>query len=223
MSEAESARFFARLRRRNQVLRCMPWLAEIRDSWHLARGVHRWRASGLPTPAPHPIKRALLVQEGRRIKADTLVETGTFTGDTVRYCQKAFPKIFSVEVQPDLAAIADERFRGDPGVVILAGDSARLLPEIMPQLTGAVVFWLDGHFMAGASGRGAEDCPIYAELRVIAARKPERFSIVIDDLRLFGTDPAYPTLDALQSVMATDFPELGWETSLDIVWCRWRA
>jgi len=217
----ESKRFTFRLRRRNKIYRWLPLVADLRDGWELARSVRKWRESGLPSPAPHPIKRALIVQEGRRIRADTLVETGTFTGDTVRFCQKAFQRIYSVEVQAELATIAAQRFSADPGVMVLQGDSAKLMPEIVAGLTGSVVFWLDGHYMGGASGRGDRDCPIFDELKAIAAKKPRRFSIIIDDLRLFGTDPAYPSLDSLHSTITNEFPELGWETALDIVWCRW--
>lgn len=221
--EQASKNFYRKLGRRNALYKALPWLAEWREGRRLVQEMRGWRTAGLPTPAPHPLKRALLIQEGKRIQADTLVETGTYTGDTVWFCRPAFRHIYSIEVQPDLAAAAKQRFAGDPGVHIECGDSPSVLPGILANSTGRVLFWLDGHYSGGPTGKGAASCPIFDELAAIAGAKPSVFSIVIDDLRLFGTDDAYPPLSEVRAVISRSFPELGWSTYLDMIWCPWIA
>jgi len=209
-----------RLRFRNTVLHFFPFLAEIKEAISLAKSYKKWRTSGLPIPAPHAIKRALLMQEGLRIEAKNFVETGTFTGDTVRFMQNRFKNIYSIEIQPELAMLSKDRFRSDSSVKIIEGDSATFLGEILEDLTGPTLFWLDGHYSAGITGRGSKDCPIYEELSCIAARPPSHFSIIIDDLRCFGTEETYPRLDELLTRISELFPNLKIDFELDMIWCR---
>lgn len=211
-----------KLKIRNLIYRIVPFTADWHQAWQLAKSYRHWRTLGLPIPAPHPVKRALLLREALRIKAETFVETGTFTGDTVWFMRDRFPKVFSIEVQPQLAALAAKLFSNNPSVEIVEGDSATALAGIARRIHGSAIFWLDGHYSAGITGRGAKDCPIFEELQAIANHPPARFSIVIDDRRCFGTDPAYPPYADLLSYIATLFPELDVTDEMDMIWCRSR-
>jgi hypothetical protein len=132
----------------------------------------------------------------------------------------AFQDIHSIEVQPDLARIACQRFKKLRHVTIHTGDSSSVLPIIQNKIKGTTLYWLDGHYSAGITGRGAKDCPIYEELEAIAALPPARFSIVIDDHRCFGSDPAYPTYVELLDQLTGLFPDHDVNVELDMVWCR---
>ena len=210
----------SRIKLRNSIFRLIPALADIKERLSLLKLYPGWRSEGLSVPAPHPIKRALLMREANRINAETFVETGTFTGDTVWFMRSSFRKIISIEVQKDLAAIAAKRFRAHKHIKIVEGDSAEVLANSLPEMVGPVLFWLDGHYSAGITGKGKKDCPIYEELASIASQPPATFSIVIDDFRCFGTEPGYPTFDELSKYITGLFPRFNIETELDMIWCR---
>ncbi len=164
----------------------------------MLRLVKRWRTEGWGGPPPYLIKRAMLLAECKRIDARWFVETGTYMGDTLWFMQPAVSNLVSIEVQPDLAALAQRRFRGHPHVKIVNGDSAVELANIVKQIDCTCLFWLDGHYSAGMTGRGIKDCPIFEELAAISTLTNHRFSIMIDDARCFGTDPAYPSVEDLR-------------------------
>jgi len=211
-----------KLKLRNLVYQILEPIGDWQQAIRLARFYTSWRTRGLPIPAPHPVKRALLLREALRIKAEIFVETGTFTGDTVWFMRDRFQKVYSIEIQPQLAEIAISLFRNNPRVEIVKGDSASALADLVKRIEGTTLFWLDGHYSAGVTGRGTKDCPIFEELQAIAHHPPACFSIVIDDRRCFGTDPAYPLYSELVSQIAMLFPQLNVTEELDMIWCRQR-
>jgi hypothetical protein len=66
---------------------------------------------------------------------------------------------------------------------------------VIPRIEGRCVFWLDGHYSGGATGRGPEDTPIRRELEHIAAAGRVWDVVLIDDARCFDGRNGYPTLD----------------------------
>lgn len=143
---------------------------------------------------PPLLKRAFLRGIAREEHARNFVETGTYLGDTTWEYRRDFERIESIEVEPYLHDQAVRRFRSMPHVTIHLGDSANVLPAIVPTLRGKTLYWLDGHYSAGITGAGVSHCPVFAELDAIFSLSNEPFVIVIDDARCFGTDPAYPTV-----------------------------
>ena len=80
-----------------------------------------------------------------------------------------------------------------------------MLPEICRGLEVPCLFYLDGHYSGGITGGGGKDCPINMELEAIFAHTRVPFRIVIDDARLFGQDPTYPTVESIaEYVMGRD-------------------
>ena len=147
---------------------------------------------------PPLLKRAFLRGIARSEKARNFVETGTYLGDTTWEYRRDFDRIDSIEVEPYLHGQAVRRFSGMPHVTIHLGDSADVLPNIVPSLKGKTLYWLDGHYSAGITGAGVSHCPVFRELESIFTLSREPFVIVIDDARCFGTDPAYPTIEQVR-------------------------
>jgi hypothetical protein len=71
----------------------------------------------------------------------------------------------------------------------------------MSKIHQPALFWLDGHYSAGNTAKGDKETPIYEELQYILNARDRGHVIVIDDARCFGTDPAYPSMEALNEVI----------------------
>lgn len=123
--------------------------------------------------------------------SDTFVETGTHTGNTVEVArQLGFKTIYSVELSDKWYQHCFERFKKYQGIHILHGDSAASLKDILKNVNGPCVIWLDAHYSGGDTACGDLPCPIYNELDVIAADECKEHTILIDDMRGFGPKKA---------------------------------
>jgi hypothetical protein len=211
------------LKLRNTICDLFPFVLKYGETKKLKDAIAHWRAEGWVGSVPYLVKRAMLRAEARRIGAKTFVETGTYMGDTPWALRDCFRKLYSIEVQPELAAIARKRFSRYPEVEIVQGDSAKELSGLMGRVEEPALFWLDGHYSAGITGRGAKDCPIYEELEAIAGGMRGLFSIMIDDARCFGTDPAYPGIEQMEALAAKHFPQHQFAVWNDVIHIKPRA
>jgi hypothetical protein len=156
---------------------------------HLASVIKRGQQ-----PADHSVKQAAIRQLAEQYGTRIFVETGTFRGDMVEAMKQRFDRLYSIATTPH--------------VEILFGDSGEKLKEIMPRLTGPSLFWLDGHFSGGDTAKGLEETPVMAELNHILDAPDLGHVIIVDDARLFGVDPAYPTISAMTEAVLRRRPNL---------------
>jgi hypothetical protein len=162
------------------------------------------RMRGLPSPVPPTpaFKHREIARYAPGINA--FVETGTYRGDTVEAMRSRFRDVWSIELSHDLATAAARRFAGAPNVRILEGDSATILPTILPELLEPSLFWLDGHWCGGETAHGETETPLLAELIAVLAR-PQPDVILVDDARLLGTR-GYPSVEAIVSMVEGALP-----------------
>ncbi len=195
-----------KIHRANRLASLFPAWNDIKECFKIFVYARRWQKNGWSLPLPDLMKRAILKKIAEEHAISVFVETGTFRGDTPWFFRNNFRKIFSIEVQPQLAALAARRFSKHDHIEIIEGDSAKKLVEIIPKIDGSVMFWLDGHYSAGITGRGDDDCPIWGELKAINNTLKHPFVIIVDDARCFGINSGYPSLDLLQSYLSENFP-----------------
>jgi hypothetical protein len=197
---------FRSIRMRNRMITWFPWLSRFGEIRQFLNAARRWRNEGWFVPVPHFVRRAMLVSQARAIDAGIFVETGTYKGGTTWCLLGMFRRIVTIEVVPELAALAKERFNGHSEVTVIEGDSASVLPDVCMSLDAPCLFYLDGHYSGGITGMGDSECPVIEELRVILTLAKVPFRIVIDDARLFGTDPAYPTVRSVGNLVKKHHP-----------------
>jgi hypothetical protein len=183
----------------------------------------QWRLAGRPLPAPHVVKQQALIDVQRRYGLRTLVETGTFTGEMIHAMRGRFDRIVSIELSAELHRAAKLRFRDDPTVTLLQGDSGALLPEVLASLAGPALFWLDGHYMGEGSGRGTIDTPIAEELTAVMRHGVRGHAVLIDDARLFDGTGGYPRLEELRAWVTRARPDAAVEVADDIIRCVFDA
>lgn len=123
---------------------------------------------------------------------NVFVETGTCAGETILAVQPYFETLYTVEIMERDYLFFDQK-KNDlqiDNIKNYLGDSSKVLPEILNVLSEKdnCIFWLDGHWSSGDTGRGEKDCPLIEEcLSIDELYKSEKAIILIDDHSLFGT------------------------------------
>ena len=207
------------IRVRNMLTSAFPWFWEFLDRARFGIVfLARFRRDGFFAPFPYRLKRAIIHHVMDRLKLEVLIETGTYLGDTPWYFRHILNEIHTIEVSPMLADEAKRRFRGWSNVTIYEGDSGVVLPSVVSSISRPVLFWLDGHYDHGITGKGALDCPIYKELEAIFETSATHWVILIDDARDFGRAQDYPRLESIRDFIASRVPKFSMWVENDIVW-----
>src|SRR5688572_5534864 len=160
-----------------------------------------WRAQGCPLPPPHEIKVAAIRAMARAHGARVFMETGTYKGQTLAAVRDLFDRVISIELDPEIHHAADQRFAGDSGVRCIQGDSGVELARVLERIDVPALFWLDAHYSGPGTARSDRDTPIVDELHAILRHPVNGHVVLIDDARLFGINPAYPTLRSVMDMV----------------------
>ena len=157
-------------------------------------------------PENMSLEESYIKMIARASKATTIVETGTYKGDSTEKMVKHFKQVHSIELGADLYEGAKQRFINNKNIRLYHGDSAQVLLSIIKQLKGKVVFFLDAHFSMLDTACGSENTPILTELEIIKKAGIKDSFIIIDDIRMFYKPPTsaaktfvegYPTVNNL--------------------------
>ena len=140
---------------------------------------------------------ASVLQEHFRFAA--AVETGTYHGQSTLLLQRLTGKVYTVESAPDLFRRARETLERHPGIQVLYGESAEVLPGILAQLSHGALFWLDAHWFPSVPDLNNRQCPVLQELAILAGWPWIHEScVLVDDAHMFS-EP-----------LETDYRELDW-------------
>jgi hypothetical protein len=148
----------------------------------------------------------------------TWVETGTYLGETSIFLSKFAKQVYTIEPFEPLFKQAQIVFSNYKNIKIYNNSSEEIFESIIEGIdTDNICFWLDGHFSGEGTFEGNSHCPIEFELNIIEMnlKKFKNIKIFIDDVRLFGNDPAYPTMKSL--VERIDRMSLKWKIEKDIL------
>jgi hypothetical protein len=185
------------------------------------RVFRKWVRAGRPIPAPPIVKQRILKQALRDHRLHTLVETGTYTGETVAALAPCVRRLVSIELDPDLHAAARVRLAALAHVELLHGDSGALLPRVLAGIQTPSLFWLDGHYTGPQFARAGVDSPILAEVAALLEHPVEGHVVFIDDAREFTGAAGYPTLEGLRALIQARQPGAVVDVADDII--RWTA
>lgn len=193
------------------------FVLDLRERSRTKTAIAAWMAAGKPVPPPHGVKIATLAEYGSAFNLEILIETGTFQGDAIYGLKSRFKKVYSIELSSELAAKAQHRFRSNPHIQILQGDSGQLLSQVLSGISQPCLFWLDGHYSGGPTAQGDMDTPILKELRTVLDHPCKDHVILIDDARLFDGTKDYPTIDDLHVLCEARRPDYDFSVANDII------
>lgn len=170
-------------------------------------------------PAPAMMKRRVAAEYAQKYHCNVFIETGTYLGEMVEYQAKNFEKVYSIEIAEALYRFSSKRLKKRKNVIIEKGDSGVVLGELVKRISSGdrILFWLDGHYSGGETGRGKTDCPIYEELSAILLERGDRDIILIDDARCFNGTGGYPRVEDLRSFITDKAASAHIEIKQDII------
>lgn len=164
-----------------------------------------WIINGRPIPCPHLIKVSTILKYARKFHIKTLVETGTYLGQTVDDLKHKFRKIFTIELDENLYKNAKSNFVKYNNITIIQGDSSEELKKVIKRIKNPTMFWLDAHYSSGLTIKGRIETPILKELIAISKIKIKNYVILIDDARKFTGTNDYPTIKMVQNLVKKHF------------------
>lgn len=135
----------------------------------------------------------------RQYPNKVFVESGSYRGDGIQEAlQCGFERVISYEVAPHLYQHCQQRFKNDPRVTLLPRSSVTMGPDLQA-INDRITFWLDGHYSGGETHYVNTKCPLLQELDIIAQHPRHDHTLLIDDVRLLGTDEfEYITLESVK-------------------------
>ena len=130
----------------------------------------------------------LLQLQDNFMNYNTFIETGTYMAETTFNMEPLFKTIYTVEIKEEFYYNAKNRYRGNK-INFLLGDSINVFQTLLPLINENSIFFLDGHWSAGNTGKGMKDCPLVEEITHINELFKHDAILIIDDYRLFGKGP----------------------------------
>lgn len=215
--------YYAGLVRRRQIKRLGLWALTVGSNPHSLEPTGRlaafaWtRGAHLQGPSAYAKQRHLLDvfrQRGHRV----FVEAGTYHGETVAFFVSHADHITSVELHDGLYEAAICRFAGEAKVELVHGDALVEVPRIVADASAPPLVFLDGHCSGEGTARGDEMEPAAAMLPSLGKVAPPGTTVVIDDLRMFGSGfLGFPQLDELTTAARVSFPNANIRAGLDSI------
>jgi hypothetical protein len=124
-----------------------------------------------------------------------------------------FDRVITIEIDEKLYEQAKARCSKRKNIEFHLGDGADLIRGIVQKENGLVIF-LDGHFSGGETGLGDEPEPVLKELDLIADELGRIQAVVVDDFRLFGVEPGWPSKSQLLAKLESVFRPPLWSIAV---------
>jgi hypothetical protein len=184
-------------------------LGHYPDYWY-------WKLRGEPRRIPHLIKQRAVLEYAQGFGLTTLIETGTYYGEMIAAVVDRFRKIYSIELDPQLAKRAQQRFRRYSQVEIIQGDSQIVVPELLQRLKERCLFWLDAGYCGWGGGIGNPN-RLGSEFSAILSDKIPDHVILMDDADGINGDGGSPTLPELITLVESRYPNRRVEVARNII------
>jgi len=157
---------------------------------------------------PHSYLKFKIIDRVRRqCGSNILIETGTFKGVTTLRCSKVFDRVYTIEIDKKLSDQAKAYLSHRDNVEMLQGDALDVLPNLLnSEDVYDCMFFLDGHYSGGETGKTYIPEPAIEELKIISNYEKKVKAIIIDDFRSFGNESEFPTKSELLQAVENMFP-----------------
>lgn len=122
-------------------------------------------------------------------KYPIFIESGTYRGDTIFKMEPLFDTLHTIEIKEEFYNTVKNLYNGTKINFHLGASEELLCSIIQLHKHENIMFFLDGHWSSGNTGKGIKDCPLDEEISMIINNLEGSGIIIIDDFRLFGLGP----------------------------------
>ena len=173
--------------------RAPAWL--VKPEWRDRAAALRSFDAGIAATPSEVAKRRRLLRLINAHGLSVFLESGTYLGGTAEFLAPHVKRVVTIEIDERLCGIAAERLSGLANVEVICGDASEHIPRLVNELPEPSLIWLDGHFSGEGTGQGDEVEPAANIIELLSRRNlTPGTTILIDDLRLFGVNPGWPSL-----------------------------
>lgn len=137
---------------------------------------------------PSISKEFLLKLHADYTKYTTFIETGTLEGETTFAMEPLFDHLYTVEYSEKYFNRTRHNYAGDK-IHFILGDSGVVFSDLLPTIKDNAIFFIDGHWSSGDTGKSTKYCPLNEELMHINELFQNEAIIIVDDVRLFRHSP----------------------------------
>jgi hypothetical protein len=142
----------------------------------------------MPTLLKEDLINILALSETNKDEYNNFVETGTYMGETILRFIDDFENLYTIELSNNFYEDFNKKNYNRDKLKSILGDSSEKIKEVIDELKDKTIFFLDGHYSSCGTARGDKDVPLCEELKIINDYFNYESLIIIDDLRLFGTN-----------------------------------
>lgn len=159
---------------------------------------------------PHGLTKFYAIDSVRRqTGAETFIEAGTARGTTAARCSRVFKRVFTIELDTNLAIKSRQFLKQRRNVSVIEGDAQRAIPRIIEEhQLDRIVLFLDGHAPLGAPPSEVAAEPAIEVLGLLCEYRKRISGVIVDDFRNFGAAPGFPPRSSLLKA-AEDFCAAG--------------
>lgn len=136
-------------------------------------------------------------------KYPCFIETGTLEGNTILAMDNYFSVLYTIEYSEKYYNYTKNKYNGNK-INFILGDSSIVFEELLPHIKNKTIFFLDGHWSGGDTGKSSKDCPLIEEVTSINNLFVNEGIIIIDDFRLFGLNKSSGKLNEDWSEISKD-------------------
>lgn len=128
-------------------------------------------------------------------KTEKYIETGSFEGYSIQLAlDSGFSEVYSIELFDSYYRYCVDRFKNDPRVHLICGDSSIELEKLLKTMPNTpFTFWLDAHT--------GDTTPIMHELELVLSRNVNNELIYIDDMRLYKNFNEHVNIEAMAQLI----------------------
>lgn len=141
------------------------------------------------------------------------IEAGSFKGDTIQLALDAgFQYIRSIELNFKNFESCYKRFEHEKNVTLYFGESEKFLWSMIRDIKEPFTFWGDAHYSGCGetyvTSKGSTFSSIMSDLYTIRLHPIKNHTIIIDDIRDFGTQNMdYVKLDDILKILKSINPD----------------
>lgn len=157
---------------------------------------------------PHNYTKFQMIRSvKRKSNSKIFIEAGTYHGVTADRCARIFDRVYTVELNRDLARKSADFLSIRKNVTVIEGDALKVLPGLLKRAEiQNVLIYLDGHVCGPNTSAGDFPEPAVEELKALSCHEAKINAVIIDDFRNFGVEKNFPEKSALMKAAEENFP-----------------